>query len=42
MIYKNESYRYLQSWRCPAVTNRSVNAEKITQLFGVENGKFGF
>ena len=33
MIYKNESYRYPSSGRCPAVTNRSVNTEKITQLF---------
>ena len=33
MIYKNESYRYPSSGRCSAVTNRSVNAEKITQLF---------
>ena len=33
MIYKNESYRYPSSGRCPAVTNRSVNAKKITQLF---------
>ena len=33
MIYKNESYRYPSSGRCPTVTNRSVNAKKITQLF---------
>ena len=33
MIYKNESYRYPSSRRCPAITVRSVNAEKITQLF---------